>query len=418
MSIAYELPGQPEVRSSLPDRLRQWHAVHPLEGNPPNALLSVPDGLLLYVIGAVRNIPCIPPVCAHEAWDHILSCLRPHWIIPLVASHIISWPVECQPPEKILPVFERALLNGVARSLIMGHQVSQVLRAFQEAEIPVLLIKGPALARTVYPDPALRLSGDIDLLVMPDDFLRCERIMETLGYSSPARTYRLSRYAFHHQTFVPRKNRLMIEVHWMADFGFGYFPENWLENAMERKIHVHSRDLTFDTLHPQDNFQFLVFHNVIQHNRRRLDWIMDVARLTQEFSPQEDWESVQVTSVTHHIRIPVEIAVREAVLWSGHTLPATIADFSTWPAPSAREERLWQYAEVQADSERAAIRLRLQGLPGFGEKLKYCGRYVLPPPHMMTVHRRSGSWLDPRLAHMRRWGGIVRGIVTGSPDRN
>jgi hypothetical protein len=324
-----------------------------------------------------------------------------------MASHVLSWPKECRPPEKVLSVFEHSLLAGAARNLLMGRQISQVLTVFQEAGIPVLLVKGPALARTVYPDPALRHSSDIDLLIRPEDFLQCEKIMETLGYSCPARTFHLSRYAFHHQAFLSGNNRVMVEVHWMADYGFGYFPKNWLNNSMERKIHVQSDDLAFDTLHPLDHLQFLVFHNVIQHNHRRLDWIMDVARLVQEFSTPEDWESVKAISVTHHIRVPVEIAIKEALLWSGNTLPASIGDFSTWPAPSAREEQLWQYAGIQSISVRAFIRLRLQGLPGYKEKLKYGGRFILPPPHLMTDYRRSGSRLDPHLAHLRRWWSII-----------
>jgi hypothetical protein len=407
MTTATELPSQHEDYTTLPATLRQWHTVHPLAGDPPNALLSVPDDLLQYIINALRNSPCIPPVCSPEAWDHVVSCLRPHWIIPLMAFHMLSWPKECRPPEKILSVFENALLAGAARNLLMGRQIEQVLTAFQEAGIPVLLVKGPALARTVYPDPALRHSSDIDLLIRPEDFLLCERIMEKLGYSCPACTYHLSRYAFHHQTFLNGKNRLMVEIHWMADFGFGYFPKNWLDNSLERKIHVQSKDLTFDTLHPADHLQFLVFHNVIQHNHRRLDWIMDIAYLIQGFSTPDGWKSVQTSSVTHHIRIPIEIAINEAILWSGHTLPSSLSDFSTWPVPSAREERLWRYAEIQEISARAAIRLRLQGLPGYGEKLKYCGRFILPPPHLMTDYRRSQSRWDPYLSHLRRWWSII-----------
>ena len=125
MRSASELPSQPADTTSLPATLRQWHAVHPLAGAPPNALLSVPDDLLEYIIGAIRNIPCTPPVCGPEAWDHVVSCLRPHWIIPLMASHVLSWPKECWPPEKVLSVFQHALLAGAARNMLMGHQIGQ-----------------------------------------------------------------------------------------------------------------------------------------------------------------------------------------------------------------------------------------------------------------------------------------------------
>ena len=407
MKASPELPSQPADHTSLPATLRQWHAVYPLVGNPPNTLLSVPDDLLQYVVAAARNIPCTPPVCNPGAWGQVFDCLRPHGIIPLLAWHISSWPEECQPPEVILSGLKDALFYGAVRNLRMGPQIRQVLDAFKEAGIQVLLVKGPALARTVYPDPALRQSSDIDLMIRPEDFLRCERVMETLGYSCPARTYHISPHAFHHQAFLPGNTGVMVEVHWMADFGYGYFPKNWLINSMERKIHVESKDLAFDTLHPLDHFQFLVLHNVIQHNHRRLDWIMDIARMVQEFSTPGDWKAIQASSVMNHTRIPVEIALNEAELWSGQPLPANVADFSTWPAPSAREVHLWQYARVQEVSAYAAIHLHLSGLPGYKEKLKYCGRFIFLPPHLMTGYRRSQGRLDPYLAHLRRWWSII-----------
>ncbi|HUT38323.1 MAG TPA: nucleotidyltransferase family protein [Methanoregula sp.] len=407
MRSVSELPVQSADHPSLLPTLRQWHAVHPLAGNPPNALLSVPDDLLRYVIGAVRNIPCSPPVCSPETWDQCISSLHSHRIIPLMASHVLSWPEECRPPEKILSFFEHSLLSGAARNLLMAQQIDKVLTAFQEAGIPVLLIKGPALGRTVYPDPALRQSSDIDLLIRPEDFLSCEKIMERLGYFSHVRTYDISRYAFHHQEFLPKKKGALVEIHWMLDFGFGYFPKNVMDTFFARKIHVQSKDLAFDTLHPADHLQFLIFHNVIHHIHRRLDWIMDVARLTQNFSVPGDWDVFKTSSVAHHIRIPAEIAIKEALLWSGDTLPAGISDFATWPAPSAREERLWKYAKVQSVSPRAHLFLLLYGLPGYEEKLKCCGRFILPPPHLMASYRRSKTRWDPALAHLRRWCSIV-----------
>ena len=402
-----EMPAQPVYDLSLPARLRQWHQRYPLSGNPPNALFSVTDDLLQYVISAVRNRPCTPPACSPEAWDQLISSLNSQRILPLMASHVLSWPEACRPPEKILSFFEHSLLSGAARNLLMAHQIDTVLTAFSEEGIPVLLIKGPALARTVYPDPAQRQSSDIDLLVRPDDFLSCEKIMERLGYSSHVRTYDLSRYAFHHQEFLPKKKGALVEIHWMLDFGFGYFPKNVMDTFFARKIHVQSKDLAFDTLHPVDHLQFLIFHNVIHHIHRRLDWIMDVALLTKKFSVPGDWDVFKTSSVAHHIRIPAEIAIQEALLWSGDTLPAGISDFSTWPAPSAQEERLWKYAKVQSVSPRAHLFLLLCGLPGYTEKLKCCGRFILPPPHLMASYRRSKTRWDPALAHLRRWCSIV-----------
>ncbi len=407
MKTVFESHAQPDDLTTLPAFIQKWHANYPLMGNPPNALFSIRDDLIIYLIGAIRDIPCTPPMCGPEEWDDFIKIIGSHLIIPFIASHILSWHKEFQPPEKTLSVFKNALFAGTARNIFMGDQIRQILLKFQEAGIPVLLVKGPALGRTIYPDLAMRQSTDIDLLIRPDDFLHCEKVMGTLGYSSTALTYHISRYAFHHQAFLPEKIGVMVEIHWMADFGFGYFPENWLDNSLKRKIHVQSKDLIFDTLHPEDHLQFLVFHNVILHNHRRLDWIVDISRLIRDFTINDDWKSLERSSVTHHTRIPVEIALKEAILWSGNTLPSKFSDFSTWPSPSEWEERMWKYAAIQETSFLAVFHLRLKRLPGFVEKLKYCGRFILPPSHLMIEYRRSESSWDPYLAHIRRWWSFI-----------
>ena len=54
-----------------------------------------------------------------------------------------------------------------ARNTLLFRELSRILAALAEAEIPVILLKGVDLAQTLYPDPALRLMGDLDLLDNP-----------------------------------------------------------------------------------------------------------------------------------------------------------------------------------------------------------------------------------------------------------
>jgi hypothetical protein len=334
--------------------------------------------------------------------------MRSHWIIPLVAATVAAWPEEFRAPPEVLSDLRQAQLTGIARSILTGRQCSTIIAALQESGIPVLLIKGPALARTVYTDPSFRQSSDIDLLVKPRDFEQCEKVMANLGYSCTARTFRLSRFAFHHQSFLPAGPGVHTEVHWNPDFGFNFFPASWVDEAFDRRIAVSSPDLSFETLSPVDHLTYLVFHNMIQHNHVRLDWIGDVARLCRQLRAPEDWEVLLSRSVQCHIRIPLELALSEAQLWTGYEIPQPYSDPATWPEPSAREKRLWKYAVTQETSRRSLMHLHLEGLPGIREKAMYCYRFVLPPPHLMSEYRRSSSLFGLPAAHVRRWISIVK----------
>ena len=166
----------------------------------------------------------------------------------------------------------RVLLRGAARNMLAGRQIQTVTDALNKAGIFSILLKGHALARTVYPDPALRQSTDIDLLVQPRNIPHAEKILENLGYVCPAKTFSISQSGYHHETFSLPGKGLHIEIHWVPDNAFDLFPDGWLDAAFARRIPIRSDDLSCDTFCHADHLLYLAFHNVFQHWSLRLDW--------------------------------------------------------------------------------------------------------------------------------------------------
>ncbi len=159
---------------SLPARLREFHERLPLAGDPPNALLSLPDDRLLYLAAVLRDTPVPAPALSLDDWREFRDLLVPHGVFPLLAYRLRAWPEDCRPPEEVMAWLNRVYLYAAARTMRAGRQIQTVVDALEGAGIPSVLLKGPALARTVYPDPALRQSVDIDLLVRPGDVLAAE----------------------------------------------------------------------------------------------------------------------------------------------------------------------------------------------------------------------------------------------------
>ncbi|MDO9327070.1 MAG: nucleotidyltransferase family protein, partial [Methanoregula sp.] len=260
--------------ATLPGTLRELHRHLPLAGDPENALLSLPDDLLTYLISAIRNTPCMPLDLTPEEWHTFLSLLRPHWIFPLVTFHVQTWPEACRPPREIMEYLNKNFQTASARTLLAGVQIQAVANAMRDAGIPVILLKGHALARTVYPDPALRQSSDIDMLVQPHNFPVAEAVLEKLGYSCPAKIFHIYPYGDHHEKFFPPGNKgLRLQLHWATDNEFGLFAEGWLDEAFSRRITIQAGNLSFDTFCDADQLLYLVFHDAFQHRSIRLDWV-------------------------------------------------------------------------------------------------------------------------------------------------
>lgn len=397
----------PPSPGSVAAAVRSIHQSLPLAGDPVNALLDLPDDLLFYLVTLLRNTPCPAPQVSRRDWDTLIRLLRPHWVYPLISYHLNAWPEECRPPKEFLEELNRISLSATARTLLAGRQIGAVTGALREVGIPAILLKGPALARTVYPDPTLRQSSDIDLIVLPQDITAAEDVLERLGYRCPAKVFHICPCADHHEKFFPKAHGFRLQLHWATAHEFGLFPESWLQEAFARRIIVHSDGITFDTFCPPDQLLYLVFHDAFQHRAIRLDWIYDISRVMQEIPSRDKWDDLIRQSVTNTVRIPLEHCLAAASLWSGTPLPPGAADPSLWPAPSEREVRIQKKYSAPRLFFLSRLFLAMQQRPGCIEKLRYVQIFLLPPAPLLWEYRKSSSPLDIPLAHLRRWSRIV-----------
>ncbi|NIR15085.1 MAG: nucleotidyltransferase family protein, partial [Desulfobacterales bacterium] len=104
------------------------------------------------------------------------------------------------------------------RSLHMERQLQEIIEAFQEQGVRVLVLRGPALAFSLYPDPAMRPSGDLDLLVIPEHVVQARDILESLGYRCLARRFETARDFFREECFVHQEspgNKFPVDLHWV-----------------------------------------------------------------------------------------------------------------------------------------------------------------------------------------------------------
>lgn len=109
-----------------------------------------------------------------------------------------------------------------AQNLVKFNELEKVLRVFQDHGIPVIVLKGAALANSVYDSIGERPMCDVDLLILKQDRLRILSILETAGYQIES----LPPKKFH-----PFSNNLMGEISFNSKSG-GKFDLHWeLTNA-------------------------------------------------------------------------------------------------------------------------------------------------------------------------------------------
>jgi len=115
-------------------------------------------------------------------------------------------------------IFRRYLDARRAASATGLAQLAQIIAAMTAAGVKAVPFKGPVLAQLAYDDPALRLFGDLDLLVDPAQAERALAVLERLGYRTalgdltPGRLRAYHRY--NGQDILFATGKLPVEPHW------------------------------------------------------------------------------------------------------------------------------------------------------------------------------------------------------------
>jgi hypothetical protein len=228
---------------------------------------------LAFLIDACAPAPRTPVTLPGD-WPQVIQLALRHRVYPRVwANRSDTFPPEQAAPMRAV-VAENALaaLRNVARTL----EAVQLLRA---AGLESLVLKGPLLAHDLYGDVALRVAGDIDLLVRETEFGRAAETLAAAGYRhptgiTPGALTRL-RKREHDLAFFHPEDDTLIELH--ADiaqpqYGYRVDLEDWWRR---RRVRALGADSVF--LPSLEHAYLLAALHAAKHRWHRLDLVSDIA---------------------------------------------------------------------------------------------------------------------------------------------
>jgi len=212
-------------------------------------------------------------------WPRFLRVARRHQIIGLVHEGLTR--AQLDVPSEVALGAQAASL--VRENLDIARESLRLQRLFDEAELPVLFVKGAALAVLAFGNLGLRASQDIDLLVPYEILPAATALILRSGYRrfdpSPDigdAQLRLVMPLRKDLGFVHQEAGLQIELHWRLFLN---------PHAMaEPSIIASSRVVPLAggpglrTLGEEDLFAYLCMHGAL-HWWNRLKWLADVNAL-------------------------------------------------------------------------------------------------------------------------------------------
>ncbi len=115
-------------------------------------------------------------------WEEIMRKTERWGVAPLVHDSLRR-PASGRVPKPVTERLRHLHRGNAIRSIALREALRAILLRFVEASIPVIVLKGAAVAELVYGSPALRPMGDLDLLVQRRDLERVDELLHGMNYA-------------------------------------------------------------------------------------------------------------------------------------------------------------------------------------------------------------------------------------------
>jgi hypothetical protein len=191
--------------------------------------------------------------------------------------------------------------------------VEATLAGLTGAGLDPIVLKGPALAHLIYPEPALRTFGDLDLLVRERDVAPTHRALLAQGFEAelipsdlPPRL--VPQLTSHDLAYWHAERQLLVEVHIDDPFNVGLVARD-LEGYWRRAVPIAIGRTTALALSLEDQVLQLCAH-AHYHSYARLNWLSDLAFLVRDHGARLDWARIVATTRAEALQVPLHFSLR------------------------------------------------------------------------------------------------------------
>lgn len=270
-------------------------------------------------------------------WARVLAQAESHDVTPFVHARLIARGIT--PPPAVAAALRQAYYDTAARNIRRFDELGKLLAAMHDAGIPVVVLKGAALAEFVYGDIALRPMFDTDVLVRPEDIAGAFRVLRAAGYAPEGPFDMAAEQTLNHAVPFLTPTGFRLDLHWtiLTPRHRRGIDGQGLSALWARAQPVSFGGVPAWALCPTDLLLHLCLHVSVGHwfDKGLLAYV-DIAEVTRRervdaAGAQVDWAAFTDRARAWGIANGVRLALQLAGEWAGavippHVLPSLNAD--------------------------------------------------------------------------------------------
>jgi len=238
--------------------------------------------------------------------------LRYHRIENHAAAYAVARSI---PMDQQADTADTLLIKAQAHALQLASVAARVVRLLAAENIPVLIQRGPAMARAFFPEPFLRFCRDVDVIVPYDALENAESVLRETGFEA-----RKNRSYWLRKGEIPMTDgRSVVELHWQVYPALAPMPDAestvWEKTRMIRLA---------ETLVPMPAFEHLLLsaciHLACEHWMDRLVRLIDIRQILDHADSNFDWDWVLEKTLGNGMRP----AVGQVLSMAQHLVAAAV----------------------------------------------------------------------------------------------
>jgi len=279
-----------------------------------------------------------------------------------------------------------AFYANAARETWFLQALEGILGALGAAGLPAMLLKGAALAVTVYGGQPLRPMGDVDLLLRQEDAAAALAVLRGLGYERVQVEVRPDAdldYRHHAQLRRTEEPLPLVELHWTLVHSSYYRQRLGMDWFWQAALPVTVGAARAAVMRPAAQVLYLCAHLLLHHRGDELLWQHDIAAAIGHYGPRMDWDDLLDGAQRSELVLPLQRVLPALVEEWGVAVPADVLPRLAALRASRGEERV--FAALTARGRPEALRFwdDLRGLPGWRPRLRFLAETLFPmPAHM------------------------------------
>jgi len=320
-------------------------------------------------------------------------------------------------PPNIPPEAAAALMGQYYQTLKVNSlrfaELDRIIDAFNAADIPLILLKGAHLARTLYPDIGLRPMGDLDLLVHREDLDRCSNELSSIGFEQRIMEQTPgAELNFGHDQKFWNDGGLLLELHWSLIGGdsdrrspaMSIIWDNPGVVCLPGLEHFNCFALT-DEIH----ICYLSAHLALQHGLEAapLLWFYDIYAFLKKSDGDSHWKDVQI--IAFELNWPASLDAALSTLNYLFNIPIPEEYQQINGSMKTHEAGIIEQRKTQ--SSRSTITWQQLILLDRDQRMKYILSLIFPSrDYMLNRYQIRLTWIYP-LYYPYRWWDIASDII-------